>query len=166
MDSEEVAFKRLEHVHGFFARVDAKASVVLGVDIAMIGFIGGDAVAVFHWNWWMLIALLPLALLGVSLYFIYLCSFPQLAGGDASLLYFRAVASHGEHSFVRQYQALDEAARVDDMLGQIWRNSQILKMKFDALKMAHIYLALAILPWLATLLLFASMTTKAGAVVH
>jgi hypothetical protein len=166
MNAEEIAFKRLEHVHAFFARVDAKASVVLGVDIAMIGFIGGDALAVSHWSWWMLIALLPLSLLGVSLCYIYRCSFPALAGGAASLLYFRSISQHGEHAFVRLYQAQDEAARVDDTLCQIWRNSQILTMKFDALKMTHVYLALSILPWLATLLLFASLSAKSAVLVH
>jgi len=43
-----------------------------------------------------------------------------------------------------------------DLLCQAWRNSQILTLKFDCLKQAFIFMALAIPAWIVTLFLFAS----------
>jgi hypothetical protein len=38
----------------------------------------------------------------------------------------------------------------------VWRNSEILTVKFDSLKLAFTFLALAIAPWIVTLALFAA----------
>lgn len=40
---------------------------------------------------------------------------------------------------------------MNDVTEQIWRNSTILKKKFDFLKLAFLFTMLAIVPWLATL---------------
>jgi len=44
-----------------------------------------------------------------------------------------------------------EPAYVKDVLGQAWRNSQILKTKFDDLKLSFILMAIAVLPWTISL---------------
>lgn len=52
-----------------------------------------------------------------------------------------------------------------DLLGQVWRNSCILTAKFDALKWAFILMALAIIPWGATVALFSSQSPSIQTVI-
>ena len=45
-----------------------------------------------------------------------------------------------------------------DVLGQVWRNSEILKQKFDALKVAFILMAIAIFPWVVAVAMFSAVS--------
>jgi hypothetical protein len=82
--------------------------------------------------------------------------FPNLKGGEASLVYFREIAKLREHSFIEKFSAQSEKQYANDLLAQVWRNSQILSTKFDSLKLAFTFMALAILPWIVSLVLFAA----------
>ena len=93
-------------------------------------------------------AALAVTLLGASLWFLCKCAFPSLKGGTASLIYFREIAGRTEATFIDQFQKQTPEAYTRDLLGQVWRNSEILRMKFDALKIAFTLTAIAILPWL------------------
>ena len=73
------------------------------------------------------------------------------------MVYFREIAKRTEHRFVEQFSAQSEKHYANDLLGQVWRNSQILSLKFDCLKLAFTFMALAILPWIVTLVLFAAV---------
>jgi len=90
-------------------------------------------------------------LLGISLCRLYLGAFPSLKGGEESLIYFREIAKKREQPFIDAFIAQTEEAYVKDLLGQVWRNSQILKMKFDHLTSAFNFMAMAIVPWLGSL---------------
>jgi hypothetical protein len=69
---------QLNLVLGFFARVDARASVVLGVDAAMLGYLAGRFPAPASIRWYELIApLLTFLLLGISFAFSLQGSLPQ-----------------------------------------------------------------------------------------
>lgn len=52
-----------------------------------------------------------------------------------------------------------EESHLKDMLNQIYRNSQILTMKFDHLKWAFVYLAIALPFWIIVLFIFAAKNT-------
>jgi hypothetical protein len=106
-------------------------------------------------------ALLAVALLGASIIFLYRGAFPSLKGGAASLVYFREIAGRTEHQFIEQFKHQDDEHHVNDLLGQVWRNSEILKAKFDALKIAFTLLACALIPWVIGLALFATYTSSA-----
>jgi hypothetical protein len=74
-----------------------------------------------------LVALLALALIALSLVFLYQASFPRLVGGRSSLLYFREIAKRKEAAFIDEFSEQSEEAFLKDVLAQVWRNSQILK---------------------------------------
>ena len=86
-------------------------------------------------------------------------------GDFKSLIYFREIACRTETNFIDAIRAEEEESRVKDLLGQVWRNSCILTAKFDALKWAFILMALAIIPWGATVALFSSQSPSIQTVI-
>ncbi len=152
---------QLNRVLGFFSRVDSKASVLLAVDTGMLALLATNAPPVKLFHWQLLFALLPLFLLAGSLWHLYKGAFPSLEGGQSSLIYFREVANRTEQRFIDEFIAQAEGEYIKDMLGQSWRNSVILREKFDHLSSAFNWLAIAILPWMIALAMFAVTNTEA-----
>ena len=154
------ARKELDLVLGFFQRVDAKLSVVLGIDLGMLGLLSSKApqMSEITGTTWCLVALF-LMLCGLSLFQLYRGSFPNLDGGQSSLVFFREIAKRREVEFVDAFTALTADALTKDILCQVWRNSEILVKKFDNLKRAYICMALSVPPWVVALIYF----VRAGA---
>jgi hypothetical protein len=157
----DLAREQLNRVLGFFPRVDAKISVLLGVDIAMLALLAGKApLKELQWNSTpSLVAFLALALIALSLVFLYQASFPRLGGGRSSLLYFREIAKRKEGAFIDEFSEQTEEAFLKDVLAQVWRNSEILKQKYDYIKYSFIVLLCALPPWLIALAMFASLNS-------
>ena len=86
-----------------------------------------------------------------SLFHIYWCVFPHLKGGANSLIYFREIAGRTELDFADAFLSRADEGHTRDAAGQIWRNSAILKLKFDYLKRAFVLTMLAIAPWVGFL---------------
>ncbi|MFY9619724.1 MAG: Pycsar system effector family protein [Pyrinomonadaceae bacterium] len=166
METERVidlARDQLNRVLGFFPRVDAKISVLLSVDIAMLALLASRApIKELTWNslpaW---VAILSLALIALSLIFLYQASFPRLLGGQRSLLYFRGIVRRKESEFIDEFTQLSDEDYLRDILSQIWRNSEILKQKYDYLKYSFIALICALPPWLMALAMFVSFSSNA-----
>ncbi|MBZ5528003.1 MAG: DUF5706 domain-containing protein [Acidobacteriia bacterium] len=155
-----VARDQLNLVLNFFSRVDAKASMVLAVDTAMAGYLAGRMPSLKTMPYWQtLIPLSAFLLIGNSIWNLYKGAFPNLQGGNLSLVYFREIAKRTEAKFIDEFLAQDETSYVKDVLGQVWRNSEILTEKFKHLKVAFIFMALAVLPWVVSLASFAARTT-------
>ncbi|KAB2939248.1 Pycsar system effector family protein [Hyphomicrobium sp.] len=57
--------------------------------------------------------------LGVSIWFLYQASFPQLKGGNNSLVYFKEIAKRTEANYLKEMRSCDLDRLVDDMLGQV-----------------------------------------------
>ena len=158
----ESSSDQLARVLGFFPRVDAKASVLLAVDTGMLGFLASKIPPIRTLTWWeVAIPSAAALLLAVSLWYLYKGAFPKLKGGGMSLVYFREIARRTEPKFIDEFLKQSEEARAKDLLGQVWRNSEILTEKFDDLKKAFVCLALAIPPWVVALIIF---TLKTAAV--
>jgi hypothetical protein len=148
---------QLNLILSFFSRVDAKLSVVLAVNTGMLAVLGADSPPIKVYSWLMVTVLaVTIALLGLSILFLYRGAFPSLKGGHASLVYFREIASRTEHKFIEDFKGQTDEQHVNDLLGQVWRNSEILHIKFDSLKIAFTLLAVAIIPWVIALALFAT----------
>ena len=145
------AREQLDLVLGFFNRVDSRLSVIFAADIGMASLMAACSPSVDELRWSMAVALVPLALLSASVWKISQGFFPRLEGGAGSLLYFREVAKRSSSEFNREWTAELPADQLQDLLSQVWRNSQILTDKFDHLKQAFVFTAWAILPWLLTL---------------
>ena len=82
-------------------------------------------------------------------------AFPSLKGGHDSLIYFREI-SKTESKFIEEFVAQSDDAHLKDLLSQVWRNSEILKAKFNHISSAFNWMALAILPWVGSLVLLAT----------
>jgi hypothetical protein len=165
MDTKELidlSRDQLNRVLGFFPRVDAKISVLLSIDIAMLAVLASKApLKELQWNsTTALIAFLALALIALSLVFLYQASFPRLAGGRSSLLYFREIAKRREAAFIDEFSEQTEEAFLKDVLAQVWRNSEILKQKYDYIKYSFIVMICALPPWLIALAMFASLSLE------
>jgi hypothetical protein len=152
---------QLNRLLGFFPRVDAKASVVLGVDVTMLALLATNAPPVKQLEGYMIFAVIAVLLIGGSLWHLYLQSFPRLEGGQQSLIYFQAIADRTEIKYAEEMAAMTEEAYIKDLQSQIWRNSEILKAKYTQLKYSFIFLAWAIVPWLISLTMFAIKNTEA-----
>ena len=154
-----VAKDQLNLVLSFFSRVDAKASVVLGVDTAMAGYLASRMPSLKTMPYWQtLIPLVAFLLIGNSIWQLYKGAFPNLTGGNSSLVYFREVAKRTEVKFIDEFIGQDETAYAKDLLGQAWRNSEILVEKFNHLRLAFVFMALAVFPWAVSLAIFAART--------
>jgi len=150
-------------VLSFFPRVDAKASVVLAINTGMLAVLSSKVSPLGSMPAIALVAAsLCLLMLAGSFWSLYKVAFPALDGGHQSLIYFREIAKRPEAKFIEEFLAQDGAARSRDLLGQVWRNSEILKMKFDALRWAFVLMALGIAPWAVSVSLFAAHSVSAS----
>lgn len=154
------ATAQLDRLMGFFPRVEAKASFILALNIAMLGVMAfnfpvrdlGSPRACFG-----IIAALFLA---VSLWQLYVVLFPDLKPGDKpSLLYFRDISKMGWRGYHKAVVSLTDEELLEDVTCQIWRNSEILKIKFDRTQCAFVLTLLALPFWLLLLL---AATLRAG----
>jgi hypothetical protein len=161
-DGLDAANNHLTRILGFFPRVDAKASVVLAVNTGMLAFFTTHVPPLGVLEWWHLVlASLTIVLLGISLWFLYKGAFPNVKGGKGSLVYFREIAERTEAKFIDEFTKQSAVDHTRDLLAQVWRNSEILKEKFDSLKWAFIFLAFAIPSWATSLIVFSMIPLPA-----
>jgi hypothetical protein len=144
---EGMALEQLNLVLGFFPRVESMITVVLGIDLAMLGVLATQLPVYAELSWLALVTLIPGALLAASIVCLYAAAFPRLEGGNQSLVYFREIAARTEANFVHEFAGQQRGEYVRDVLGQVWRNAQILTKKYDSLKLAFVWLAWAVFPW-------------------
>jgi hypothetical protein len=151
----EAAAVQLDRVLAFFPRADAKGSVLLAVDTGMLAVLASNLPPSSSFDWKILITLLPVLLIGLSLWHLYMGAFPNLKGGHDSLIYFREISKRTESKFIEEFVAQTDEAYLEDLLSQVWRNSEILKEKFNHISSAFDWMTLAILPWVGSLVLLA-----------
>ena len=146
---------QLNLVLNFFSRVDTKLSVVLGIDLGMAGLLVSKTPADADvWaGAWVVVGIF-VTLWTISLFHLYRGSFPNIDGGHGSLVFFREVARRTEGEYCEAFRVLSMNDLADDLLRQAWRNSVILRDKFNHLRWAYIFMALAIIPWLFAVALF------------
>lgn len=97
----EISAKQLDRILGFFPRVESKASFLFAVNSTMIGVLSVNIQRTDLFSWLhMILAVLTAAILAMSLFFIYRCIFPNLAGGHASMIYFREIAKLRETEYI------------------------------------------------------------------
>ncbi|MGN6236142.1 Pycsar system effector family protein [Dyella sp.] len=152
------AKSQLDLVLGFFPRIDAKFSVVLGLDLGMLGVLASkipSSWAAVPGATWCVVAGFATALI-FSLVQLYRGSYPNVKGGEGSVIFFGHIANQTEHKFIEAFKELTNERLADELLGQAWRNSKILQEKISALRWAYIFMAVAIVPWVVALARFAA----------
>lgn len=153
-------------VLGFFQRAESRLALVLTVDLSMLALLTASAPPLRMWNASMVVAALPAGCIVVSLAQIWLGLFPNVEGGvlpdgKTSLVFFGTIARRSEDAFAREFSDQTDESYTRDVLGQIWTNSTILSEKFARLKLAFMWMLVALIPWLVTLMVFASMRPAA-----
>jgi hypothetical protein len=153
MNRLDIASHQLDRVLSFFARVEAKASFVFAVDTAIVSLVAVNFRIEDFSRWQITVpAVLTLIVIGISVVFVYRCSFPSMDGGHDSLIYFAEIAKRREADFIERCLNVEEQAYVVDVLGQVWRNSEILTVKFKAIKTSFLATAIALFPFFMFLL--------------
>ena len=148
----DAAKTTLNLVLSFFPRIDAKASAVFAIDTGMLGYLAAHIPPWASLRWWeFAVPLATLALIGLSLKHLYGVAFPNLKGGSGSLIYFGEISKKREAKFVDEFLAQSEPEHLKDVLGQTWRNSEILAEKFRDLNWAFIFMISSIPPWVIAL---------------
>lgn len=156
LDDEELiaaANEALDRVLSFYSRVDTRASILLGVNTGMLGYLASKLPPSKEWDIRVLAAVIPLVLLALSLFQLYRCAYPALKGGHGSLQYFREIAKLTESRFITDFKAQTRGDVAEDLLGQLWRNSEILADKFGCLRCAFALCAAAIPFWAVSIAL-------------
>lgn len=122
----------------FFPRLDAKAAGLFAVNSAILTIASLNLEAGDIFRWYIALTLL-LLLIGLTTSYIYLykCNFPDIKGGEGSILYFVAISGRTESDYREAVEAADEDRYRSDMLAQIWRNSQILSEKYKSVAVAY-----------------------------
>ena len=146
-ETSGLAVSLLGELHYFLSRIEAKSSVILGVNTGMIWYLVIKLPPIKMWDIHMLIVLLPLAMVAGSLFELYRCSFPQLKGGRESLISFKEIAKRTEDRFLADFTKQTEEELALNLLRQVWHNSDMLISKIGCLKRAYTLCASAVLAW-------------------
>lgn len=157
---------QLNLILSFFPRVDAKLSTVLALDTGMLAALSASLPAFGKMAVWMGVApALSSGLLIASYVYLYRGGFPNVKGGHSSAIYFKEIAKRTEATFIAEYCRHTSESLRQDVLGQVWRNSEILTEKFRCLKIAFICMAIGTLPWALSLAVFALVRANVRVVV-
>lgn len=133
---------------GFFPRVEAKLSLLLTLNVGMLGVLASSLRPVPRWDFALIAPALAVALLVASFWNLYRAALPQLMESDTkSLFYFRAIAEQDESSYIDAVLATDAQELERDLARQTWRNAVILTGKFARVDRAFRYTAIAAIPW-------------------
>lgn len=149
----EAAERRLDRLLDWISRSDTKFSIILGVDTGMLGFLATSTPASALPVRATVLATVSVALLVASLAFIYRGTYPRTKGPGGSLVYFGSMAGKDLEDLKESFWACSLKGHLDDVLGQVHRNSEILDRKFTELQRAYRCLVAAVIPWSATLYL-------------
>ena len=158
--SPAFATDQLNRLMGFFPRVEAKASFLLALDIAMLGVLAANFPIRAVESPRGCCGIIAVLLLILSLWQLYVVFFPHLKSGDKpSLVFFGDIADMGWRGYHKAVTTLTDDALLEDLTCQIWRNSEILKIKFDKTRAAFIFTLVALPFWL---LLLSAAALRAG----
>ncbi|WP_262423150.1 Pycsar system effector family protein [Brevundimonas denitrificans] len=101
-----------------------------------------------------------LAGLLISYIFLYRANFPDVKGGQGSLIYFAEIQNRTEPNYQSELEACSDDQFRKDLVGQVWRNSQILCAKYVAVKIAIIATTLSLVPFFIFLAVTASIHVR------
>lgn len=155
------AREQLNLILGFFPRIDAKFPIVLGLDVGMLGVLAakvpGDLTTVNPVAWWLAGAFC--VALVFSLVQLFRGSFPNVKGGQESIVFFGHISKMREQKFIDDFGAMTPETLATELLGQAWRNAAILSDKISALRWSYLFMVVAAIPWALSL----AELAKAGA---
>lgn len=149
---------QLDRILSFFPRIEARINGLFGVNTLILAA-GALNISVEDLKLWYVtipgtIAVIALAM---SYVFLFRANFPDVRGGAGSLVFFAEIQKRTETGYLDEFLACSEEELRKDMIGQIWRNSQILCEKYIYVKKAIISTTVALLPFFIFLATTASL---------
>jgi hypothetical protein len=160
-DTQATALGQMDRFQTFFGRVEAKASFLLAIDLALLGSVAvaipvKDLVSAAG-----VTGLIAATFLAFSLVNLYAAFYPHLNNPRTSLIYFADIAGLTADEYKTKIRAASPKEMADDALCQVWRNAQILDKKFKRSRSAFLLTAAALPFWIAVLSL---ATLRSGAI--
>lgn len=144
----EVAFRQLELVLSFFPRLESKSTAVFSVNIGVIIVMFANITFSDISRWQVTVPLIIGILCNTnSLYKIFQASYPQTKGGMESSIYYAQIARMTEFNFIEKIKKRTNQDLYSDLLGQVWRNSEILDKKTSIISKAYFWTTISIIPW-------------------
>jgi hypothetical protein len=161
MNDIDIIQRQLDRVLGFFPRVEARINGLFGVNTLILA-IGALNVSASDLKLWFVTVPGFFASVGLlaSYAFLYRANFPDVRGGQGSLVYFAEIEKRTEANYQAELLACSDERFREDLVGQIWRNSQILCAKFVFVRNATIATTLSLLPFFIFLAVTASIHVR------
>lgn len=148
MIDSKVASEQLNRILTFFPRVDNRASMLFAANSAILGVLAASLRSE-HLQDPKIYT--PAALAAISLIYsficLYRCAYPDTNGGSGSNVFFGSIAKKTESAFVDGFRKLQEDEWLRDIAAQIWRNSEILCLKYKYLKHSMVSTMISLVPW-------------------
>lgn len=152
---------QLDRLQGFFPRVEGRATFLFAAILAQLGILAVNFPLERPWTFTGAVSAVAVVFLSLTVWRIYGSLFPHLKPAPRpSLLYFVDVAGMNELDFVARAKNAHDAELLDDVASQIWRNSEILAIKFRRIREAFQFAAVALPLWLCALALIALETGR------
>lgn len=149
MKEVEIIERQLDRVLGFFPRVEARINGLFAFNSIIMTLTALNLTASDFALWHIMI---PAIVTGVGLsfsyYFLFKANFPDTKGGERNLVFFGEIKKQSEADYRDALLACSEDRYRKDLIGQIWRNSQILCTKYEGVKFAIVATAMSIVPFL------------------
>lgn len=138
---------------GWVNTADTKAGFVFLISTAMLGILAAflpawDAFTISSAIW----TIISATLLAGSILFLALVNFPELEGPPNSLIFFGTAAKMKRDEFTAKALQGLTSELLMDMAGQCHRTAEIAQYKFRKLQLAFLFLFLAFVPWIITLI--------------
>lgn len=131
---------------------DAKVPPIFAIDLAMLGVITALINTISNWTICQAIfSAFCLIFLCVSIIFLALGMFPRLSGPKDSYVFFEGIVKKSQERFIAEFRNLSDEVYMEDLLLQIYRNSEIAEIKFKFVKYAFISLFIGSPFWIATI---------------
>ena len=148
MTDIDVIQRQLDRILTFFPRVDARINGLFGVNALILVVSALNITAADLALWYVTVpGALLVAGLVTSYVYLFRANFPHDDGGEGSLIFFKRVRERTEAGYLTEFLACSDAKFRDDLIGQIWRNSEILCSKYNGVKKAIITTALTLVPF-------------------
>lgn len=152
---------QLDRILGFFPRIEARINGLFGVNTLILA-VGALNISVEDLKLWYVTVPGTIAVLALAMSYVFLfrANFPDVRGGAGSLIFFAEIQKRTETGYLDEILACTEENLRKDMVGQIWRNSQILCDKYINTRRAIISTTVALLPYFIFLAATASLHVR------
>jgi hypothetical protein len=153
-----IAELNLNRLLDWIGRIDAKSSVVLGIDTAMLGTLVGVAPKASLTIQIMIGAIVGALFPIASLCCVYFVNYPQTKGPSSSLNFFGGISKRTFREYSQEFMKVSALEHLSDVLEQCHRNAEIVSKKFVALKWAYRTMLIGVVPWIVCLYYFRSVS--------